>query len=119
MDPAIIEACARAAHEVNRVYCRAIGDDSQLPWEDAPDWQKQSALKGVEGVLIHGNGPAVSHACWLAEKEATGWRWGPVKDPVAKEHPCMLPYEELPREQQQKDALFVKTVAAMATALKL
>jgi hypothetical protein len=117
MDPVTIEACARAAHEVNRAYCRALGDESQVSWDDAPDWQRQSAIKGVEGVLIHGNGPAASHASWLAEKKADGWRWGPMKDLLSKEHPCMLPYEELPHEQQQKDMLFVKTVTAMALAL--
>ena len=31
----------------NRAYCQMIGDNSQSTWEDAPEWQKQSARKGV------------------------------------------------------------------------
>ena len=111
-----IEACARAAHEINRVYCQALGDYTQLAWVEAPQWQKTSAVDGVRGVLA-GNGPAESHASWLAEKERNGWKYGPVKDADKKEHPCFVPYDELPPEQKQKDMLFVNAVRSMAAAL--
>lgn len=111
-----IEACARAAHEINRAYCIALGDESQPPWESAPDWQKSSARNGVVGALA-GNTPEQSHESWLAEKRATGWTYGPFKDPGKKQHPCFVPYTELPAAQQKKDALFVTTVRAMAAAL--
>jgi hypothetical protein len=113
-----IEACARAAHEANRAYCIAIGDTSQPSWDDAPQWQKDSAINGVDGVL-KGNTPHESHVSWLAEKERTGWKYGPVKDPEKKEHPCFVAYDQLPPEQRQKDAVFVGTVRTMATALGL
>lgn len=109
------EACARAAHEANRAYCIAIGDMSQPSWESAPDWQKVSALKGVHGVLA-GNGPRQSHEGWLEEKLATGWKFGPVKDPEKKEHPCFVPYDSLPPEQRAKDSIFVSVVRAVAGA---
>lgn len=111
----LLEACARAAHEVNRAYCLATGDSSQPSWEEAPDWQKSSARNGVVGALS-GNTAEQSHESWLAEKVASGWTYGPVKDPEKKEHPCMVPYGELPESQRAKDALFVATVVAMAQA---
>jgi RyR domain-containing protein len=117
-DEAKIEACARAAHEVNRAYCLALGDSSQPAWEAAPDWQVTSAITGVLGVL-KGNGPRESHESWLELKRATGWAYGPVKDPEKKTHPCFVPYDELPEAQKSKDALFVATVTAMASALGL
>lgn len=117
IDPRII-ACARAAHEANRAYCTALGDGSQVSWEDAPDWQRRSALLGVEGVL-RGNGPRESHESWMAQKVADGWTFGPVKDVVNKQHPCMVPYDELPPAQQRKDHVFVCVVQAMAYALGL
>jgi RyR domain len=113
---AILEACAQAAHEVNRAYCIALGDMSQPSWEDAPDWQKSSARNGVNGVLA-GNTPEQSHESWLEEKRATGWRFGPVKNPETREHPCFVPYAELPPAQRSKDHLFVSTVREMARAL--
>lgn len=116
------EQIAMVAHETNRAYCASIGDDSQPSWADAPEWQKQSALKGVEFHLqAHRDGvtptPSASHDCWLEEKRADGWRYGPVKDPVKKEHPCFVTYDELPIEQRLKDYLFGSVVAAFARCL--
>ena len=119
MTPNYIKAaCARAAHEVNRVYCLAIGDTSQPSWEDAPDWQKTSARNGVEGAL-NGNTPRQSHESWLAEKRATGWKFGHVKNVEKKEHPCFVEYDDLPPHQRLKDDLFIQTVRNMAAALGL
>lgn len=102
----VIELAAKTAHEVNRAYCAGLGDTSQVPWEEAPEWQRESARNGVRGVLA-GNGPEQSHEGWLEEKRATGWKYGPVKDPEKKEHPCFVPYTDLPPAQKVKDALFV------------
>ena len=114
-----IEQIAQIAHETNRAYCHSIGDDSQPTWEEAPQWQRESAINGVHFHLkAHANGqkpPAsASHDSWLAEKEAAGWKYGPVKDPEKKEHPCFVPYGELPLEQRMKDYLFAAVVAAFA-----
>lgn len=110
------ENIARACHEVNRAYCAAIGDSSQVPWEAAPEWQRASAIKGVEFNLSHPSAPAsASHDSWLAEKRATGWKYGPTKDAEKKEHPCFVPYDALPLEQKVKDHLFKATVAALAS----
>lgn len=111
-----IEACARAAHEANRAYCIAIGDSSQPSWDAAPEWQKTSAMNGVKGVIA-GNTPEQSHESWLKEKADTGWKYGPVKDPEKREHPCFVPYAELPPEQRAKDDVYVAVVKAMASAL--
>ena len=113
-----IEACARAAHEFNRAYCLHLGDGSQLPWEDAPQWQRDSCIAGVHGVLT-GNTPEQSHESWLAEKERTGWRYGPVKDPDRKEHPCIMPYQDLPEAQRRKDHGYIRVVSTMAQMVGL
>lgn len=111
-----IEACARAAHEANRAYCIAIGDTSQPAWDDAPEWQRSSSRNAVAGALA-GNTPEQSHAGWLAEKTAAGWKYGAVKNPEAKEHPCFLPYAQLPESQRAKDDLYLAVVRAIAAAL--
>lgn len=109
------EAIARAAHEINRAYCAALGDVTQPAWEDAPAWQKSSALAGVDMHLANPDAtPEDSHASWLAQKLAEGWKYGPVKDVAKKEHPCCVPYAELPAEQKAKDYLFRRTVHLFA-----
>ena len=108
------EVIAQVAHEVNRAYCQSIGDNSQPSWEDAPDWQKQSALNGVEYHLANPDAtPENSHENWLEAKRVDGWRYGPIKDPEAKTHPCYVPYSELPQEQRSKDYLFRAVVHAL------
>lgn len=111
-----MEACAQAAHEANRAYCRAIGDSSQPSWDFVPDWQKSSALNGVRGA-IEGNTPEQLHELWLAEKKATGWTYGPVKDPDKKQHPCFIPYTQLPLAQKVKDSIFTSVVCTVYAAL--
>lgn len=109
------EAIARVCHEANRAYCFAIGDDSQPPWDAAPEWQKNSAIAGVEFHRSNPNSqPCDSHNCWLSQKEREGWTYGPVKDVEKKKHPCMVPYDQLPKEQQVKDALFIAVCRALA-----
>lgn len=104
---------ARVCHEVNRAYCQAIGDDSQPSWDDAPDWQKESALLGVDLHTHNDVGPEASHESWMAQKIAEGWEYGLIKDPVLKIHPCIKPFNELSKEQQVKDFLFRAVVHAM------
>jgi len=109
-----IESIAKLAHNVNRVYCQSIGDYSQPDWNDAPAWQKTSAIDGVKFHLDNpDSGPEASHENWMKVKVEDGWVYGPKKDPVEKTHPCMVPFDELPKEQQVKDKLFVAVVHAM------
>ncbi len=105
---------AMVAHEANRAYCGALGDVSQPEWEQAPDWQRGSAERGVEFHLENPDATeAASHESWLAEKKREGWKYGPVKNPDAKEHPCFVPFDQLPKAQQLKDRLFKAVVDAL------
>lgn len=105
---------AKVCHETNRAFCEAMGDWSQLSWPHAPDWQRQSALAGVEFHLENPEaGPEASHERWVAEKLASGWVHGAEKDPHAKVHPCLVPFADLPPEQQAKDVLFRAVVHAL------
>lgn len=108
-----IHQIAETAHEVNRAYCAAIGDHTQPNWDNAPDWQKESAVKGVLAHMGKNLTPAESHQLWLDEKRMTGWKYGPVKDAAKREHPCFRPYDELPQEQRVKDYLFSAVVRSL------
>lgn len=113
----VILSAARAAHEANRSWCFALGDFSQPLWEEAPEWQRNSALAGVRA--IHANPattPEQSHQSWMEQKASDGWTWGPVKDPETKTHPCMVPYDLLPIEQRAKDHIFGQVVRALLHA---
>jgi len=109
----LVVQAARTAHEANRVYCQSCGDNSQLPWDQAPEWQQVSAISGVIGVLQNPDmSPEQGHSMWMAQKKVDGWVPGPVKDAEKKVHPCLLPYEDLPAHQKFKDRLFAAVVKA-------
>ncbi len=116
-ETAILETVARACHEANREYCLTLGDESQVPWDVAPAWQQESCYNGVRGVLVDGNGPIESHASWMAEKLAAGWKYGPAKNAETKEHPCMVAYDDLPEAQRKKDDIFTETAKRVAAEL--
>jgi hypothetical protein len=110
------ELIAKVCHEANRAYCLSMGDNSHAPWEHAPEWQRVSARQGVEHHLSSDMSPEESHNSWLHAKEVDGWVYGETKDPVAKTHPCMVPYSQLPKEQQAKDYIFRAVVNAFKKA---
>lgn len=105
---------AKVAHEINKSFCASIGDTSQPSWEDAPEWQKESAINGVNFHIDNPEAsPSASHENWLKQKEEDGWKHGPVKNPETKEHPCFVPYDQLPVEQRSKDYLFKQVVHSL------
>lgn len=115
-----IEDVARICHEANRGYCSAIGDNSQFPWDEAPQWQRDSAINGVRFHLANPTaGPAGSHENWMREKLAARWVYGPIKNPGGNPptHPCLVPFIELPVQQQAKDFIFEAIVRAMAPGI--
>lgn len=105
---------AMVCHEVNRAYCEALGDTSQVPWQEAPEWQRKSAVAGVHFHATHPKaGPEASHENWSKGKRETGWTWGSEKCERRLLHPCMVPFSELPQEQQAKDHIFRAVVRTM------
>lgn len=102
-----IEKIAEIAHEVNRAFCIAMGDDSQRPWHSAPEAIKSSAVDGV--MFLEARpfcSPNALHENWMGFKIADGWTHGPKKDDEAKTHPGLVPFEQLPFVQQAKDHIF-------------
>lgn len=111
-----LDEIAALGHEVNRAYCSAIGEEPYPAWDEAPQWMREGMLNGVRAVITGAaESPQASHEAWMADKLAAGWSYGEVKDPAAKTHPCLVPYDKLPQEQRVKDYLFravVQTVQA-------
>ena len=115
VSPDIIALAAQIAHEANRAYCQSIGDYSQVDWEAAEEWQRESAILGVKGVL-DGNTPEQQHELWMQHKIESGWVYSTIKDGGAKTHPCLVPYAELPEAQKRKDHLYLGVVKAVLGA---
>lgn len=113
-----LDFVASTAHTINKMYCEALGDMSQPEWENAPEWQKQSARNGVLFLIDNKEAPlSASHDSWMKEKVDAGWVYGDVKDPDKKEHPCIVPYDDLPAHQKFKDLLFRLSVVSTLSSM--
>ena len=114
-----VREIASVCHEANKELCNALGDGSQRHWMEAEEWQRESAITGVQFCLDNPKAsPSANHNSWLKEKREAGWVYGEVKDVEKKTHPCMVPYKDLPKEQQAKDQLFKAIVSALAPLLE-
>lgn len=105
---------AKVCHQANKAWCEANEDFSQKDWDSAEQWQKDSAVKGVEFRKENPDSPESSqHDAWMADKVKDGWIYGKVKDTDKKTHPCIVPFHELPVFQQKKDKLFQSIVDSL------
>lgn len=43
------------------------------------------------------------HEVWAQNRINDGWTYGPVRDDARKQHPCLIPYEELPEREKDYD----------------
>jgi len=68
--------------------------------------QFNSLVNGVQFRLDNPDAtPEQNHENWMKAKTAQGWKLGPVKDVEKKEHPDIIPYDELPDVEKMKDTL--------------
>ena len=112
----LVTRIAAIAHAANKALCYQHCDLSQVDWAEAPKSQTDSAEAGVRAIADHPNiTPEELHQAWREHKIANGWTWGETKDVEKKCHPNLLPFEELPPEQQLKDKLFGSIVRTLLT----
>ena len=115
-----LETIAHVCHEANRAL-QLEQRDPTIPvsdiWGDLDEETRQSAIVGVKGIL-EGNTPEQSHETWMQFKLDHDWVLGSVKDEVSKQHPLLVPYDQLPESQQVKDHLFSGIVHALSAGVK-
>lgn len=51
--------------------------------------------------------PVAAHDSWWQAYIDLGWEYGPVRDVEKKQHPDMVPFEELGWEERIKDAVYI------------
>jgi RyR domain len=107
------EDIARVVHAANNALQGIVGDPwASPPWPAAENWRREAKINSVRAVreAVGELTPEMIHDEWMRWYTAHGWVYGPIKDDVLKTHPCMVPFHELPEEQQVKDALFLAIV---------
>lgn len=44
-----------------------------------------------------------THEVWARQRTADGWRYGPARDDRRREHPSLVPYDELSESEKKYD----------------
>ena len=52
----------------------------------------------------------MEHERWWAQKRAVGYVFGPQESDVEKTHPCMVPWDQLPEAEKEKDREAVRDI---------
>jgi len=128
----LLEKLAQAIHENYRRDLRGIkppDDPAMQPWESLREDLKESNRQQATQIpaklqaLGYHFRPVVDrepvmyqftpteveklaileHERWMQEKLAAGWRYGSPRDDGKKLHPSLIPWEELPESEKDKD----------------
>lgn len=44
-----------------------------------------------------------AHDIWAKQRIGDGWQYGPQRDDAKKQHPCLVPYNELTESEKEYD----------------
>ena len=99
------EFIARVRHLGWCCYQIAVNQEYNIePNED----QLQSLFQGVAFGLQHLDmTPEENHENWMKYKIEQGWVYGEVKDFEKKTHPDLVPFDQLPKIEADKDIMDV------------
>ncbi len=59
----------------------------------------------------------LEHDLWCQAKRKAGWRPGPQKDAAKRTHPCLVPWEQLPEDEREKNRNFIRQLPALLARL--
>jgi hypothetical protein len=116
----VIGTIAEAIYEA----CRQEASDSGRPivpelWANRDEAFRTQFIATIERICQPGyeTTPEQEHESWMQAYLDMGWQYGEVRDPVAKTHPDMVPFSELPESERQKDAIFLACCAVGRAAM--
>ena len=52
----------------------------------------------------------LEHLRWSADRRLAGWRYGKIRDNELRRHPMLVPYDQLPESEKEKDRQTVRDV---------
>ena len=58
-----------------------------------------------------------THEVWALRRKSEGWRFGTQRNEAAKEHPCLVPYAQLPDSEREYDRTISKETLKAIIAL--
>jgi len=113
MHVAVFQRIAQLVYETARLEAWLM--DRRIPaepwWERDEDFRQRFCDK-LTDILTGAEipDPEKAHEEWVKEHKEKGWTYGPKLDLEAKTHPNMVPYDQLPAAERERDAVFLAIV---------
>lgn len=87
-------------------------------WDKRDDDFKMQFLRVVGRQCSDTKFPSAkaAHDSWWRSYKNMGWIYGPERDTEKKTHPDMVPFDELPKNERDKDEIFLR-LCAVAEAM--
>jgi len=81
-------------------------------WEDRDGKFKRQMIEVINNYLSMDQlpTPEEAHDSWMKSYLAMGWKYGKKRDVTKKTHPDLVPFKDLPKDEQDKDAIFLALV---------
>jgi len=81
-------------------------------------WEKRDSKFRTQFIQIIGKylsqkrlpTPEQAHNSWMKAYLKMGWKYGKKRNPKLKIHPDLVPFEKLPKDERDKDAIFLIVV---------
>jgi len=136
---------ARKMFETYKEQRRQYGEEPEYEsFDNQPEYLKDSGFKNVDSMLVKvryfgyhlekdtGSNENVvmefdarqievlsklEHIRWMEERLGNGWVYGIEKDVERKVSPCLIPWEELPEYEKEKDRRVVRNVIPLFNGL--
>ncbi len=102
----IYEAARLEAIASCRPIVPEVWDDRELPFQE-------QFICTIERICTpdYETTPEVEHDSWYNAYLDMGWVYGPVRDVSLKTHPDMVPFDQLPKAEREKDEVFIALCA--------
>ncbi len=107
------EVITKAIYEATRLEAKWSGRRI-VPekWKRRDEKFKRQLIDVIEKYLSYKRlpTPKQAHNSWMKAYRKMGWKYGKKRDIIKKTHPDMVEFEKLPKDERDKDAVFLAFV---------
>ena len=109
----LLENLAEIIYEATRLEAK-WSNRSIVPekWNNRDDKFRTQFIDIIDKYMSQDNlpTPKKAHNSWVEAYRKMGWQYGKTRSVVEKTHPDMVPFEKLPKDERDKDAVFLMAV---------
>ena len=109
----LLENLAEIIYEATRLEAK-WSNRSIVPekWNNRDDKFRTQFIDIIDKYMSQDNlpTPKEAHDSWVESYKQMGWKFGEKRDIKKKTHPDMVPFEKLPKDERDKDAIFLMAV---------